>query len=479
MDSFFWHDYETWGVNPSEDWPSQFAGVRTNYDLEIIDDPVNIQCRLPEDYVPSLAAAQITGLLPQNVNREGLAEYQFFAAIHAQLAQAGTSGVGYNSIRFDDEVTRYGLYRNFYDPYGREWQSGCSRWDIVDMVRLCYAVRPDGINWPMREDDQGRTVPSLRLEKIAELNGIEHEHAHDALSDVYATIELARKIKQLHPKLYDYALAMRDKRRVSEELKVGSGEMLLHISSRFGAVHSNASMILPIAVDPTNKNEVHCVDLRYSPEPLLSLSADELNTLRFTAVSDLPNGIERIPLKSVHLNRSSIVATSKLVDDSVAKRCDIDLQQCESHRQMLLADRALSEKLQTMARLKSFQRETPMVEAQLYEGFIGRQDRYLCQRITTLTGEDLAQEHFSFEDQRLAPLLFNYRGRNFPDSLGKDEQAQWCEYVKGRLQNEQKTRLTEEIAGCEHQLALSEEPGRRKFVQQFKDYLEQLAGAGG
>ncbi len=474
MDSFFWHDYETWGINPATDWPSQFAGVRTDYDLNVIGDPVNIKCQIPEDYVPSLQAALVTGLLPQEVKRDGLPEYQFFSNVHAELARSHTCGVGYNSIRFDDEVTRYGLYRNFYDPYGREWQSGCSRWDIVDMVRLCYAVRPEGIEWPHREDQAGNVVPSLRLEKICELNGIEHEHAHDALSDVYATIALAKKIKTLHPRLYDYALGLRAKQRVSEALALGSGEMRLHISSRFGAINSNTSMILPLIVDPTNKNEVHCIDLRYSPEPLLSLSAEELNVLRFTAVADLPSGVERIPLKSVHLNRSAIVATPKLVDDSVAKRCRLDLEQCEAHRQALMADKALPEKIRTMAGLKQFKRESSSVEAQLYDGFIGRDDRLLCQRVTTMEGAQLASESFVFQDRRLDQLLFNYRARNFPQSLIGDEIAQWKEHVNHQLVSGQSDRLVAEIAACDALIKSSDDAEEQRFATSFKSYLDQL-----
>ena len=474
MDSFFWHDYETWGVNPALDWPSQFAGVRTDADLNVIDEPVNIQCWIPSDYVPSLAAAQITGLLPQDVHSNGLPEYQFFAQIYAQLAQAGTCGVGYNSIRFDDEVTRYGLYRNFYDPYGREWQAGCSRWDIVDMVRLCYAVRPDGIEWPTREDDGGNVVPSLRLEKICELNGIQHEQAHDALSDVYATIALAKKIKNLHPKLYDFALAMRSKHRVSEELGLGSGQSRLHISSRFGAINGNASLILPVVIDPINKNEVHCIDLRYSPEPLLSLSAEELNKLRFTAISDLPKGIERIPLKSVHINKSAIVATPKLVDDGVQSRCGIDLQQCEEHRLMLLKDKGLAAKLVEMSRLKTFPQQDQPEEAQLYRGFIGRDDRQLCQRITGLDGERLASESFVFRDARLGPMLFNYRARNFLETLNDEEQQQWSEHVAHQIQVFYKDRLESEIRACEVQLEHEVDKNRNVFIQKFRDHLQSL-----
>ena len=174
MDTFYWHDYETWGVNPANDRPSQFAGVRTDMNFNIIGSPLNILCRPNLDVIPHAEACVVTGMTPQQVEQQGVSEREFFAAIHRELAQPNTCGVGYNSIRFDDEVTRYGLFRNFYDPYAREWENNNSRWDIIDMVRLCYALRPEGIHWPCRDDG----AVSFRLEDLTVANGLELSLIH-------------------------------------------------------------------------------------------------------------------------------------------------------------------------------------------------------------------------------------------------------------------------------------------------------------
>ena len=433
MQTFYWHDYETWGTSPSTDWPCQFAGIRTDQDLNILGEPLNIQCRPPEDCLPNLEAALVTGLSPVHVAKAGLVEHEFFAKIHSELAKTGTCGVGYNSIRFDDEVTRYGFYRNFYDPYAREWQNGCSRWDLVDLVRLCYAVRPDGFEWPMVERDDGELVPSMRLESICAQNGIEHIDAHDALSDVEATIALARKIKALQPKMFDYVLSLKDKRNAAESLALGEHQMRLHISSKFGAYFGNASLILPLVRDPLNKNEIHCVDLRYSPEPLLRCSAKELADLRFRRLGDMPEEIERIPLKSVHLNKSPIVLTPKLVSDAVAARCKLDVEVCERNRKMLLQNDDIAEKVSEMSRLCAREPFTGEVETQLYGGFIGNRDRRVCEEVVQSSEAELASREFLFEDRRLGELLFRYRARNFPSSLGEDEAAMWVYQERLRL----------------------------------------------
>lgn len=475
MQTFFWHDYETWGINPALDMPSQFAGVRTDWELNIIDEPVNVLCKPPQDCLPTIEAAFVTGLTPQDAERDGLTERDFFAAVHAQLARANTCGVGYNSIRFDDEVTRYGFYRNFYDPYAREWQSGGSRWDIVDLVRLCYAVRPEGIEWPFRETDQGERVPSLRLELISQLNGIEHESAHDALSDVYATIAVAKLIRRQQPKMYEHVLSTRDKKSVLDALALGSGKPRLHISSMFGANNASASLILPVMVDPRNRNEVHCIDLRYSPSVLMEYEADDLAKMRFLPAEELPDSVERFPLKSVHLNKCPVVLPPAMVDDAVAARCNIDVQRCEEHRKMLLAYPDLQEKLLQVLALANQKPFDAAAEAQLYAGFIGNQDRGTCQQVLAMDGKTLAAKNLVFDDPRLTELLFRYRARNFPAHLSSSEQEEWQEWIGDRIQQnngfvEQQLGLARECLAAE----VDQSSERHRIATAFLKFYEKL-----
>ena len=211
MNTLYWHDYETSGTDPRYDRPLQFAGIRTDEDLNIIGEPLMMYCKPANDFLPHPQASLITGITPQKAQQEGLTEAEFMARIHAELAEPGTCGVGYNSLRFDDEFTRFSLFRNFYDAYAREWQNGNSRWDIIDMVRLTRALRPDGINWPDHDDGK----PSFRLEHLTAANNIEQIGAHDALVDVYATIEIAKLIKNVQPKLFDYVYQNRRKNNIA------------------------------------------------------------------------------------------------------------------------------------------------------------------------------------------------------------------------------------------------------------------------
>ncbi|MFA7552724.1 MAG: exodeoxyribonuclease I [Spongiibacteraceae bacterium] len=427
--SFYWHDYETFGVDPARDRPCQFAGIRTDADFNIIGEPLVIYCQPSADVLPQPEACLITGITPQQALDKGVCEAEFIRQIHAELSQPGTCGVGYNSLRFDDEVSRYTLYRNFYDPYAREWQGGNSRWDIIDMVRACCALRPDGINWPRHEDGS----PSFKLEQLTAANGIDHQAAHDALSDVYATIALAKLIKQKQPKLFDYLFKLRNKREVSALLNVAEKTPVLHTSAMFPASRFCTTLVMPLAMHPVNKNGVICYDLSVDPTPLLTLDADQIRERLYTAAADLPEGVERIALKTVHINRCPVLATAKLLDESVARKISLDLPAARGHYKQLMADTALAEKLAAVFLQHDFPPQTDP-DLMLYSGgFFSQNDKNTFSKIRAATADELREQSFPFEDKRLAEMLFRYRARNYLGSLTEAERLQWSEYCFQRL----------------------------------------------
>lgn len=425
--TFYWHDYETWGANPAVDRASQFAGVRTDAELNIIGEPLVIYNRPTPDIVPHPEACLVTGITPQEALEKGVSEREFISAIHRELSQPGTIGVGYNSIRFDDEVTRYTLYRNFLDPYAREWQNGNARWDLIDVVRLCCALRPEGIEWPRREDGE----VSFKLELLTAANGLSHESAHDAFSDVLATIELARIVKSRKPKLFDYALSLRKKQNVAQLLDLNKQKPVLHISSRYPASRFCAALVMPLAMHPVNKNSVIVVDLMADPEPLLELPAAQVAERIFSRSEDLGEGVERIPIKEVHINRSPMLATLNLLDQAAQDRLQIDMARCQQNWQKL-SRVDLRSKLNDIFTLREFDEHTDP-ERMLYSGgFFSKEDRRLMNDVASASGEQLAERTFPFADNRLPELLFRYRARNFPNTLSAEEQSHWQEFCQLR-----------------------------------------------
>jgi exodeoxyribonuclease-1 len=431
--TFLWHDYETFGATPRRDRPAQFAAIRTDAELNEIGEPIMLYCQPANDFLPDPESCLITGILPQHCLEHGVPEHEFARQIEAAFSQPDTIGVGYNTIRFDDEVTRYLFWRNLIDPYAREWQHNCGRWDLLDVVRMVHALRPDGIVWPTRDDGK----PSFKLEHLSAANGLAHEAAHDALSDVRATIALARLIRSKQPRLFDFCLELRRKDRVAAEIGLHQApearQPFLHVSGMFPVEHGCLALVYPLAQHPTNKNEILVWDCRYDPSELFTLDAETIRTRMFTRTDDLPEGVTRLPIKSVHLNKSPmLVANLKTLQPELATRWDIDLDQGRAHAALAAAGPDLravwAQVLQKPAS------GTPVdVDEDLYGGFVSKEDRRQLESIRMQKPAALTGKRVSFEDERLNELLLRYRARNFPETLSEEEMQTWEAHRAARL----------------------------------------------
>lgn len=474
--SLYWHDYETFGIDPRADRPAQFAGIRTDEDLNVISEPLVIYCYPADDALPSPDACLITGITPQKAKEEGYPEAEFIALIQKELSSPMTCGVGYNSIRFDDEFTRNCLYRNFFDPYAREWQQGNSRWDIMDMLRCTYALRPEGIEWPTHEDGK----VSFKLEDLTRANGIEHAAAHDALSDVYATIAVAKLVKDKHPKLYDHLYALRDKNKVIAMFDTQSNKPLLHISGMFGVERACSAMITPLAQHPTNKNATICFDLSVDPTPLFELSADEIRARVFTSTANLPEGVERLPLKMIHANKCPVVLPAAMVTPEIAQRLSLNGSKMREHLAIIKqhnTHNVLQEKLQQVfSQTPSDSPSDP--DWMLYSGgFFGPSDKKAMDLIRETPARELGALQLAFQDRRLEEMFFRYRARNYHHTLSGDELNRWEEYRQRRLLKQgQGASLTyAEFEQRIRTLSTKELSEEQQFVlQQLVDYANAI-----
>ena len=483
LHTFLWHDYETFGLNPRRERPAQFAGIRTDAELNEIGEPVMLYCQPANDYLPDPESCLLTGITPQVCLERGVPEYEFAAKIEKLLAEPGTIGVGYNTIRFDDEVTRHLFWRNLIDPYAREWQNDCGRWDILDMVRMAYALRPEGINWPRKPDDRKpddatATRPSFKLTDLTAANGLAHEAAHDALSDVRATIALARLIKTAQPGLFDFALSLHKKDRVAAQLGLPttqqSARPFLHVSGRFPPEHGCMAVMWPLATHPSNKNELLAWNLAYDPSELPSLDVGTLRQRLFSKSADLPEGVQRLPLKSVHLNKSPIVIRNldRLTPEMAAKwNIDIEAAMVNAAKAAALPDMSAIWP-EVFNRPKG---DPPDVDEDLYGGFVGHADRRRLNQLRELSSAELALSRVGFDDDRLAELVFRYRARNFAQTLTPQDLERWNQHRAARL--------LEGSCGARHVDALlaqldllsetADEKGRA-VLEALSDYAEQI-----
>lgn len=423
--TLYWHDYETWGINAHYSLPAQFAGIRTDLELNEIGDEIDILCQPLQDYLPDPGAVMVTGLTPQQAARDGVPEPEFAAQVLEQLGKPGTIGVGYNSLRFDDAFTRVLLYRNLYQPYKREYENNNGRWDIIDLVRAMRALRPGGIEWSV--DDDG--VATNRLELLSAANGLVHEDAHDALSDVRATIALARLLKQTQPKLYDYAFNLRSKQQVKQivEPALRSGELLVHSTGMFKSQFCNTSIVKVIAQHPKIPNKYLVYDLRHNPADFDSLSDEQLQTALFgdrEARGELPH----LPLKSITINKSPFLAPLAVLDEAAQERIQLTPDQAQTHASQL--SDAFVQRLVALHRDDQFKTDADP-DAQLYDGFINDGDG---NELARLRGTEPSQwGALDLSQQRLNRLARRYRARHFPETLDEQQRSAWQQHIAQRL----------------------------------------------
>ncbi|MGO1344859.1 exodeoxyribonuclease I [Chromohalobacter japonicus] len=480
--TFLWHDYETFGADPRRDRPAQFAAIRTDLDFNPIGEPLTFYCKPADDFLPHPQACLITGITPQAARRRGLAEIEFAARIHDEMSVPGTCSLGYNTLRFDDEVSRHLFYRNFIDPYSREWQNGNSRWDLIDVVRTYHALRPEGIEWPTRDDG----APSFRLEDLTAANGIDHAGAHDALADVRATIDLARLLKSRNSQLFEYLLKLRDKRTVAKMLDIQARKPMLHISRRYPASRGCSALVVPLAEHPSNPNGVIVYDLSVDPTPLLSLSAAQIRERVFASADELSEGEARIPLKVIQINKSPVIMPATSLKDTsgprqgeygdIVARLGLDMDACRGHwKQLQAAPDVATKAAEVFADGPGAPSSDP--DLMLYSGgFFSPADRREMQRAREMAPWDLADARFAFQDPRLEEMLFRLRARNYPDTLSGDEQAQWETYRWARMNDAEVSSLT--LTGFAREIErlnqASLDPEQRQVLEELVMHVEAM-----
>ena len=400
--SFFFYDLETSGLDPRADRIMQFAGIRTDLDLNPIDEPVNLLVKLADDTLPSPGAIAVTKITPQMTQQDGLKEAELCRYLVDEIFTPGTCILGFNSIRFDDEFMRCLFWRNFYDPYEWQWKDGRSRWDMLDVIRLTRALRPEGINWPVQDGKK-----TNRLELITKLNHIEHEHAHDALADVYATVAVAKLIKEKQPDLFNYLFKMRDKKQVQKLINLENPKPFVYACGQYPSEFDKTSVAFPVA--PSKNGNVYVWDLRY-----------ECNEVSYPK------------LKELKYNHCPAIAPLSVLDkDDGWQKISLNQETVEKNFKSLLENRAKLD-----GYLGQDEKEFPKAidpESALYDGFLDDRDRNLCGLVRTADKNRLADLHPEFTDERLDPLLLHYKAKNFPESLSEQEQSEWEKYRLDRL----------------------------------------------
>ncbi len=425
--SFYFYDLETSGFNPKVARIMQFAGQRTDMGLTPIGEPDNILIRLTPDTLPDPDAILVTGITPQQTLANGITEAEFTKYLTSKVCTPDTIMVGYNNLRFDDEFIRYTLYRNFYDAYEWHWKDGCSRWDLLDVVRMTRALRPEGIEWPFAPDGK----PTNRLEYLTSVNKLNHESAHDALSDVNATIAVARLIKTKQPKLFDYLLGMRDKKKVAA--LITSGDPVVYSSGKYPSEYEKTTVAVTVAQHP-DKGAALMYDLRIDPDDFINQSTQKLAEHWSKWGKDAPY----FPVKILSYNKCPAIAPIAVLDGKSAERIKIDTDSIKTNLTKLKKAVDFGDKLIEALSIAKPKVQTGLmtneqeVDGLLYDGFVNDSDKTKMRLVRAAEPKEL-DKSIEFKDERLKLLLPLYKARNFPKSLDGEEQENWEEFRKHHL----------------------------------------------
>lgn len=465
--TFFFYDLETSGLSARDSRIMQFAGIRTDMELNPIGEPYNALIALNDDTLPSPDALMVTGITPQQTVADGYTEAQFAQLLLDEVFTEDTIVVGFNNIRFDDEFIRHLFWRTFRDPYEWCWRDGRSRWDLLDVVRMTRALRPDGIVWPV--DAEGRATN--RLELLTKENGIDHFKAHDALSDVEALIAVTKLIKQKQPQLYEYLLKLRDKKAIKSIVNLDDKKPFVYTSGRYDAEHNKTTVAFPLT---SGKNgNVVVYDLRYDPTPLVGLDSKALaKKLYATWEERQADGFVKLPVKELQYNRAPAVAPLGVLGQAGGwGNIHLDLATVEKHKATLLAAPHFAENIRDLFENKPEFKKSPDPEAQLYDGFLNDRDRLRVETVRNATERELADFQPEFTDERLAPLLLHYKARNYPRILSSVEARQWEEWRTRRIAGQ----LPEFMKSLER-LSRTESDEQKQFIlQELQLWLESIA----
>ena len=457
--TFYFYDLETSGIDPRSQRIMQFAGQRTTMDLVPIGDPDDYFIQLTSDVLPDPDAILLTGITPQKTLAEGYTEKQFIDIFLADIAKPGTVFVGFNTIRFDDEFMRNTLYRNLYDPYEWQWKDGRCKWDLLDVARMTRALRPDGINWPYTPS--GKQIN--RLELIAAINNLEHTDAHNALSDVSASIEVAKMMMSRQPKLFTYLLGMRNKQVVAAF--VSSGLPFVYTSGRYPSEYQKTTVVMPIG-DGNDPGTTVVYDLRIDPELWLS----QQGSLTKETYS---------PLKLLKHNHCPAIAPLSVLDMESIARIKIDMKSLEDNKKKLakLKDQVFATYISKKRKASQTLIAEPLasVDKMMYDGFIGAQDKRLNDRIHAMDQLELVEFVPEYVDKRLPELYFLYKARQFPKSLMSEDRQRYDAYVAEKLTMGEVNLYGEHIAKLE-QLAKVEylDADKRYILEELALYAQSI-----
>ena len=439
---FFFYDLETFGKDRFRLRQAEFAYCVTDSEFNPIDGQSGaLYCAMPPDLLPDPESVMVTGITPREAAEKGFRENEYVRRIIASFPESNVCFTGYNSVKFDDECMRALFFRNFEDPYlMSSYFRSYSRLDILPLVRACHALFPDAFRAAVKDDGS----PSFRLTELTELNGLNHEHAHEALSDVMATVAVAGLIRKRQRALWDLFFRMRMKQEFSAEADrlIALRRPAFAVSTSFPGQSSYSALV-----------RVFDEAAGHSKGIFLS----DFNIVLFNE------------------NRCECLFDLSLLSPGRAAELRLDMDEAERNAAVYLKEiakaklavRVLSEK-DAADNAQDGRNRSP--EECLYDGFISREDKGLEKYFHSLERKDpRAMLDVVFGDERLNRMVKHYFARNLEEHLTPEERERWHEYCRRHIRAESSAYLAR-IAELEKEHA--DDSGKLALLRELRTLAE-------
>lgn len=416
--TFLFYDLETGDINVETTRVSQFSSIRTDKDFNIIEEK-NFYCEPLLDYIPSPTACAITQVTPFDIvemkktNPEKvLTEYELYSMLNKDFNVEGTCTLGFNTLRYDDEIVRRGFYRNLFPVYDREFKNDCSRFDMFPLIKMFAKLYPESFKVPVINNRK-----SFKLEALAKENGfvVNDGAYHDALTDVRATIFLAKKVKETNKNFWDLSMFSKNKNNLFEYITVNKNQPFLLENNYLGAARDFTTYVKVLSTHPIDKNKFIAIDLENENAVnnlLKAKTSDDLKNVynfkqsglieiecnKFPSIISV-NDFEKINVKNPNLSKYQEVI-EKLNDNKIT---DI-----------------LYDKYNRPYNNKKVEPNTNP-DFHIYSGFPSKTDLFRFSEfhndLSIGNLDKYLEEHVDFDDPRYGELAKNVIKRNFLNKL--------------------------------------------------------------
>lgn len=385
--SLVFYDTETTGTETYFDQILQFAAIKTDVDLNVIDR-FEIRCRILPHVVPAPGALRVTGVTPtQLINPSLPSHYEMVRAIRSKLLSwSPAMFLGWNTIDFDEDLIRQALYKTLHNPYLTN-RDGNSRSDVMRMAQACSLTAPFALTFPL--GDGGKKI--FKLDRFAPSNGFSHEQAHDAMGDVEATIFLAKLLMEKAPDVWSSFMRFSTKAAVVDY--INEERVFCFSDFYFGNPFSYATTVL--GQNKGNPAEWYIYDLSIDPTSLLSLTDSKLKS----RLAASPKVVRKLKSNGVPM----LLPFEDAPD--ICKGRNLGFKALEQRADMLRTGSEACERLvSAFESLKIEYPVSPHVEKQIYNGFIDQADEKLMNEFHEVEWSKRHAIVEKFQDTRLRTI---------------------------------------------------------------------------